>query len=141
MSHQINQSSEASNQDMVKKISTWLNNQPSILFAILFGSFAKGNDHRNSDIDLAIELDEKITPETKLSLLQSLAEITSRQIDLVDLKTVGEPLLNQIIQHGKQLKGNQQQFIDLTIKNVNMMEDFTPYIKRMLKERRDRLLT
>jgi len=95
----------------------------------LFGSFAKGRGQNHSDIDLAIELDKQMTAETKLQLLQSLGEITDRSIDLVDLKTVGEPLLNQIILYGKQLKGSQQQLINLSIKNVNMMQDFVPYIE------------
>jgi hypothetical protein len=34
-----------------------------------------------------------MTAEDKLSLLHSLGEITDITIDLVDLKTVGEPLL------------------------------------------------
>ncbi len=130
----------APTQDVIKAISAWLNNQPEIVFAILFGSFAKGTEQEYSDIDLAIELNTKMTADIKLSLLQSLGEITARNIDLVDLKIIGEPLLNQVVQHGKQLKGSQQQFIDLSIKNVNMMQDFTPYIKRTLKQRRERLL-
>ncbi len=121
-------------------INEWLIKQPSIHFAMLFGSFAKGTEKEHSDIDLAIELDEPMTGEKKLRFLQSLAEITDRTIDLIDLKTVGEPLLNQIIQHGKILKGSKSHYIDLSIKNVNMMQDFTPYLKRTLKERQERLL-
>ena len=140
MSNQIKESSQTNELEVILKISAWLDNQPFIIFAVLFGSFAKGRGQNHSDIDLAIELDKQMTAETKLQLLQSLGEITDRNIDLVDLKTVGEPLLNQIILHGKQLKGNQQQFVNLSIKNVNMMQDFSPYIERTLKERRKRLL-
>ena len=122
-----------------QQIVKWLNNQSAVQFAILFGSFAKGTAQQHSDIDLAIALDKPLTTKNKLNFLQSLGEITDRTIDLVDLKTVGEPLLNQIIQHGKQLKGTKADYIDLSIKNVNMMQDFTPYIERTLKERRDRL--
>jgi predicted nucleotidyltransferase len=123
-----------------KAIQRWITDQPEIHFAILFGSFAKKNTHPNSDIDLAIELDQPITSDIKLSLLQSLGEITNKTIDLIDLKKVGEPLLNEIIQSGKVLKGNNNKFIELSIKNINMMEDFTPYIQRTLNERRERLL-
>ena len=140
MSNQIKKSSQTNELEVIQKISAWLDNQPFIIFAILFGSFVKGRGQNHSDIDLAIELDKQMTAETKLQLLQSLGEITDRSIDLVDLKTVGEPLLNQIILYGKQLKGSQQQLINLSIKNVNMMQDFVPYIERTLKERRKRLL-
>jgi len=127
-------------ENITKKINEWVNKQPSIQLAILFGSFAKGKEQESSDIDIAIELDKPLTIEKKLSLLQSLGEITDRKIDLIDLKTIGEPLLNQIIQHGTMLKGTKANYIELTIKNVNMMQDFTPYIQRTLKDRRERLL-
>ena len=124
----------------INQIKKWLAEESTIKFAILFGSFAKGNSRSGSDIDIAIELDAPLSTENKLNILQSLGEITDKKIDLIDLKTVGEPLLNQIIQHGKVIKGSKQRFIELSIKNVNMMEDFTPYIRRTLKERRERLL-
>jgi len=127
-------------ENITKKINEWVNKQPSIQLAILFGSFAKGKEQESSDIDIAIELNKPLTIEKKLSLLQSLGEITDRKIDLIDLKTIGEPLLNQIIQHGTMLKGTKANYIELTIKNVNMMQDFTPYIQRTLKDRRERLL-
>jgi len=123
-----------------KIIHKWVAEQPSINLAILFGSFAKGTQTASSDIDLAIQLDKAMTTEDKLLFLQSLGELFDRNIDLIDLNTVGEPLLNQIIRYGKLLKGDKQDHIDLKIKNVNMMQDFTPYIERTLKERRNRLL-
>ncbi len=123
-----------------QQIDQWLSQQPSIHFAILFGSFAKNKNTTESDIDIAIELDKPLTTENKLSLLQSFAELTDRKIDLIDLKTVGEPLLNEIIQHGEIIKGTKNKFIQLSIKNLNMMQDFTPYLRRTLKERRTRLL-
>ena len=118
----------------------WLSAQTSIHFAILFGSFAKRASRPDSDIDLAVDLDEPLTAENKLILLQSLSELTDRRIDLIDLKTVGEPLLGQIVKYGKVLKGSKENFIELSIRNVNMMQDFTPYIKRTLKEKRERWL-
>ena len=85
--------------DTIQLITDWLTQQPTIQLAILFGSFAKGTYTKNSDIDLAIELDSPLTTDTKLSILQSLGEITDKKNDLIDLKTVGEPLLSQIIKH------------------------------------------
>lgn len=123
-----------------QQINQWLSKQTSIRFAILFGSFAKQTDTQESDIDLAIELNKPLTADTKLSLLQTFSELSNRRIDLIDLKTAGEPLLNQIIQHGKVLKGTKADMIQLSIKNLNMMEDFSPYLKRTLAERRARLL-
>lgn len=131
---------KSDNKKVEQQINQWLSKHASIHFAILFGSFAKQTNTPESDIDIAIELNEPLTAETKLTLLQTFSELSNRRIDLVDLKTVGEPLLNQIIQHGKVLKGTKADMVQLSIKNVNMMQDFTPYLKRTLEERRARLL-
>ncbi len=128
------------NQKIIRLIKQWLSQHPSIRFAILFGSFAKKTNTQESDIDLAIEMDKPLNAEDKLFLLQTFAELTDRRLDLVDLKTIGEPLLSQIVQQGKMLTGTQNDMIQLSIKNVNMMQDFTPYLKRTLAARQARLL-
>jgi len=42
----------------------------------------------------------------------------------IDLNTVGQPLLSQIKKYGKLLKGEQLQYAELAIKNVNTGQDF-----------------
>ncbi len=128
------------NQKIIRLIKQWLSQHPSIRFAILFGSFAKKTNTQESDIDIAIQMDKPLNAEDKLFLLQTFAELTDRRLDLVDLKTIGEPLLSQIVQQGKMLTGTQNDMIQLSIKNVNMMQDFTPYLKRTLAARQARLL-
>jgi len=58
----------------------------------------------------------------------------------IDLNTVRQPLLSEIMKYGKLLKGEQLQYAELAIKNVNTGQDFLPYIKRMMAERRQRHL-
>ncbi len=127
-------------EDVEQIVIQWLERQPLVEFAILFGSFARETSNAGSDIDIAVELDQPLTPDLKLSMLQSFSELTDRKIDLIDLKTVGEPLLSQIVKYGKVVKGTNEDFLRLSIKNLNMMQDFTPYLQRLLKERRARLL-
>ena len=127
-------------EDVEQIVIQWLERQPLVEFAILFGSFARETSNAGSDIDIAVELDQPLTPDLKLSMLQSFSELTDRKIDLIDLKTVGEPLLSQIVKYGKVVKGTDEDFLRLSIKNLNMMQDFTPYLQRLLKERRARLL-
>ena len=61
-------------------------------------------------------------------------------IDLIDLKTVGQPLLSQIMKYGKLLKGDTNAYAEIAIRNINTAQDFLPYIKRMMAERRLRYL-
>lgn len=66
---------------------------------ILFGSFRKAEDISNSDIDIAVEIDEKVGH--KLLELKELKELEKRikrrfQIHLFDRKSIDENLFNNI---------------------------------------------
>ena len=128
--------------EKIEKLKTWLKNNDTIEVAILFGSYAKETQTIHSDLDLAITLTSKrsLTAKQKINYIIQLSNTLSVSVDLIDLKNAGQPLLSQIIKYGKQLKGNRTQYAEIAIKNINTNQDFTPYIKRMLAERRTRLL-
>ncbi len=128
---------------ILEKLKIWLKNDDIIEVAIIFGSYAKETQTIHSDLDLAITLTSKrsLTAKQKIDYIVQLSDAFSVSVDLIDLKNAGQPLLSQIIKYGKQLKGNRTQYAEIAIKNINTNQDFTPYIKRMLAERRTRLLT
>ncbi len=123
-------------QKKIQQLQVALEQDADIKLAILFGSCAKESATFASDIDIAIKLDQPLSSEKKLRFIEIIAEKMGRAVDLVDLKTVGEPLLSQIIKDGIIIKGSRQMFVDLAIKNVYANEDFLPYIKRSLRARR-----
>ena len=126
-------------EELLKK---WFINHPEIELAMLFGSYAKGTATKHSDVDIALQLSDEgiICAEKKMAYLNQLSQIVDTMVDIVDLKTVGQPLLAQIMKYGKCLTGSKEVFTQLAIRNVNSTEDFTPNIERMLKERRKRWL-
>ncbi len=77
--------------------------------AYLFGSFAKGNQHDNSDIDIAIVLNdnENHTFETDVKLMiirkgeETIIEPHAFSKDEFDYNM---PIVNQIIKHGIRLE-------------------------------------
>lgn len=110
--------------------------QPTVLQAWLFGSVAKGTATSASDLDIAIETSSPLDALFKMSLIQRLTEASGRPVDLIDLKTTGEPLLGEIIRHGKCLIGNKANYAELLRRHLFEMEDFQPYISQLLKLRR-----
>jgi len=109
---------------------------PEVRLAILFGSLATGQGHHGSDVDLAIDAGQPLEPEAKMSLMAELAEYTGRPVDLIDLQTVGGPLLGQILRYGKRLLGEDRLYAELIKRRVFDEADFMPYHRRILKERR-----
>lgn len=126
----------SANFPLKQTVTTALRLQPDIVLAILFGSVAEGKERADSDIDIAIDVGRTLAAKEKISLISRLAEITGRPVDLIDLHTVGEPLLGQILQHGERILGSDSRYADLIRKHVFDKADFLPYRERILRERR-----
>ncbi|MDD3517882.1 MAG: nucleotidyltransferase domain-containing protein [Chromatiales bacterium] len=109
---------------------------PEIRLAILFGSLAGDLAGPDSDLDLAVAADHPLSAEAKMTLMGELAVATGRPVDLVDLNTVGEPLLGQILAHGLRLCGSDEGYARLVTRHLLDEADFMPYYRRILAERR-----
>jgi len=128
--------------DIVNTLKQWLNDQPDIELAILFGSYATGKATELSDVDVAIQLaaGQCFEAADKVRYLDTLSGLLHKNIDLVDLRVVGQPLLSQIMKYGQCLVGDPQTFGLLAVRNVNSAQDFMPNIEQMLMDRRERWL-
>lgn len=109
---------------------------PGIDLVILFGSLAKGNAHAQSDLDIAIDAGRRLTADEKMLLIGEIAAATGRPIDLVDMQVAGEPLLGQILQHGRRIFGSDSRYARVLSKHLFDQADFLPYQRRILAERR-----
>ena len=110
--------------------------EPGVELAIIFGSAATGAERRESDLDLAVDAGHLLTAEEKLSLVSKLAASIGRPVDLVDLRSAGEPLLGQILKHGIRILGTKARYAALLRRHLFDSADFLPYRKRILRERR-----
>lgn len=109
---------------------------PKLSLAVLFGSAATGRQQPDSDLDIAVAADQPLTANEKIAIISALAERTGRPIDLIDLKTVAEPLLGQIVRHGRRLLGSDTLYGELINRHLIEQADFMPYRARLLAERR-----
>lgn len=120
----------------VSAIREVLKKHGAIRHAIAFGSMAAGRARPDSDLDIAVDLGHRLTPEEKMQLIGDLAASCGRPVDLLDLRTTCGPLLGQILKHGRRLVGNDADRAELIRRHVFDSEDFLPYVDRMLRERR-----
>jgi len=65
-------------EEIRKQITDRLNKSPRPLRAILFGSFAHGASHDDSDIDLVVILDKEGKSDTYKALINNRVEISKR---------------------------------------------------------------
>jgi predicted nucleotidyltransferase len=113
-----------------------LSHFPNVVQALVFGSAAKGTQRPDSDLDIAVAAHQPLTANEKIDLIASLAAETGRPIDLIDLGEVAEPLLGQIVRHGRRLLGSDGAYGHLISRHLSEQSDFMPYRNRILAERR-----
>jgi uncharacterized protein len=71
-----------------------------------------------------------------MAIISALAERIGRPIDLIDLIVVDEPLLGQVVRHGRRILGSDKQYGELIRRHSFEQADFMPYRNRILAERR-----
>ncbi|MFC3285794.1 type VII toxin-antitoxin system MntA family adenylyltransferase antitoxin [Litchfieldella rifensis] len=108
---------------------------PYLEQVILFGSFASGQAHENSDVDVAVQSDRPLTAEQRLELIDAIALAFDRPVDLVDLSSAGEPLLSQIVTTGIRIRGSDAAWGRLIYKNIMESTDFVPLQRHILRTR------
>jgi predicted nucleotidyltransferase len=68
-----------------------------VRFAMVFGSTARESAGSESDLDIAVDLDAA----TDLAQLSAnLAQVAGREVDIVDLRDAGVPLLEELLRDG-----------------------------------------
>ncbi len=88
----------------------------------LFGSAARGDMHRGSDVDIAVHSKKSLTLSERMRISRSVRRmfhVGNREIDLVDLRHLTPELAMQIIQDGKRLIGTDRaddEFFRLSMK-------------------------
>jgi predicted nucleotidyltransferase len=109
---------------------------PHVKLAVVFGSLAAGAARPDSDLDLAVADDRPLSADARMALIADLAEHVGRPVDLIDLTRTGEPLLGQILAHGRRILGSDERYADLLRRHLFDEADFAPYRRRILAERR-----
>jgi len=106
------------------------------VLALVFGSVAQGRQRADSDLDIAVAANQALTATEKMDIIAALAERTGRPVDLIDLTVATEPLLGQILRHGRRLLGSDGAYGHLISRHLFEQADFMPYRTRVLSERR-----
>ena len=123
----------------MERITEGLRTHDGIDAAWLFGSVASGTADPTSDLDVAVLGQDPLAADEKTTLIEKLARITGRPVDLIDLQTTHGPIVGRILQDGVRL------FCDDTSLYAELLKrwwfdqaDWMPYRRRILKERRER---
>ncbi len=68
---------------------------------ILFGSYARGEQRPDSDVDLAIKSPKEISKKEIFELTQELEQLLKKDIDLIDLNAISDSFRYEILMNGQ----------------------------------------
>lgn len=126
-----------------QKLTTFLRGKEDIMFAYLFGSTARMEDNKKSDIDIAVYLTKDTIQHSPLypeSLSLSLEKKIKRPIDIRVLNNQNLRFLHQVLKDGELLfsKNNTQRVLFETDVYDRYL-DFKYFIDQYNRLRRERL--
>ncbi len=88
---------------MEEKIVENLLNELECEAIVLFGSYARGTQNSESDIDIAIKVKKEIDKKDLYRLSNILADELNKEIDLINLDEIGDTFRYEILINGKTL--------------------------------------
>lgn len=111
---------------------------PHVEAAWVFGSAARGNLRPSSDLDVAVLTAHPLSPEDKLHVIEHLAQLSGRSVDLIDLGDNPGPIVGRVLQEGQQLFcTNTSAYAELIKRWWFDQADWFPYRREILKARRE----
>lgn len=122
---------------VLEKLASRLAAESDIAFASVFGSVADGSAQFSSDVDVAVLADAPLEPGRRRRLVEMLAQITGRPVDLIDLREAGPVLLMSALQ-GQRLVGRGSRANAALLSRAWVdAADFLPVRERLLRQRRN----
>lgn len=121
--------------DLADQLRTALEGFPGLELVLLYGSLARGQARPDSDIDLAVQADHPLTAKDRITLIDTVSRAVQRPVDLVDLRTAGEPTMGQVVRHGRRILGSSAAHGRLIYTQLVDQADFGPLRRRILEER------
>ena len=105
---------------------------------VLFGSYSRGTQNAESDIDIAFKTKQLISKKDIFYLKQELEDVAGKDIDLINLDTIGDGFRYEILINGKTLYcKNELNFelykLDMYREFLDLNESRMPIIDRIKK--------
>lgn len=130
--------------EIKQKIEPILEKDKDILFAYVFGSQITGKTTFESDVDLALYLDEKCEDpfEKRISLIEKLQGILKKYVEVIILNEQKSIFFKfVIIKEGKAIfERSHEKRVDFELKTMQEYYDFQPFIEEYNKAYLERAL-
>ncbi len=132
------QSAETADEtDLVRAIAQCLDAFPDVVFCVLYGSYARGQSHAGSDLDVGIASTRPLPPERCRQIGTALTLALDKEVDLIDLQRHSGLILKEALCKGIVVQNKRPAvYANMMIRMLFNQSDMMPLHDRILKERR-----
>lgn len=127
-------------EEIIASLKVWFAGQQDVTLAILYGSFSKGCQTNQSDVDIAVHTEPPAEMDRLLDIQTEISRITGRDIDIVDLRQADGIILTRILTGGVRVKDKPELYAFYNIKAIYFNEDYLPLLRRMQKAHIERFI-
>jgi predicted nucleotidyltransferase len=114
----------------VMALTEYLTAQPDVMVAYLFGSRATGRARAESDVDVAVLLNEEdgfARFERRLQMMVEVSDVCGREADVIVLNDAPPLLQHQVLKHGRLLyERDRRARIEFEIRAGKIYADLEP---------------
>jgi hypothetical protein len=126
-----------------ERISKVLMKESNILFAYIFGSYARKEARKESDVDVAIFLKNpsimEEDPKFEVKLALKIEKVVNRPVDVRIMNDKPLTFINQVLKHGKVLfSRNENERMNFEMKMFDLYSDFRRLMDEYDKRRFER---
>lgn len=102
-----------------QKIVEFLTKKYKLKVIILFGSYARNTQNAESDIDIAIILNDNINIET---IKDELEDLLRKEVDLINLNNINDSFRYEILMNGKVLYTSNE--LEFEMYKIDMFREY-----------------
>jgi hypothetical protein len=128
------------NRELLRKVTGKLEKDKRVIFAYLYGSAARGTMGEDSDVDIAVFLENpKQDPLLEADISLELEQTLDRGVDVRIINHAPAIFINQVLKEGILLFSRDEPLrINFVVRNINEYLDFLPIINEYDKKRLER---
>ena len=108
---------------------------PKLKAIYVFGSFAKDEANKDSDIDIGIISEDRLSPSATFDMAQQLAVLINCDVDLLDIEQVPLVMQFQVISTGKNIYAKYPlELLEFETRIISMYQRFNEERKYIVGE-------
>lgn len=126
--------------EMLQRARAFLDRVAAVRVAIVYGSFARNAQRPDSDFDVAVAAESRLSVTAKVRIVTGLSRLLGREVDLIDLNEASGTVLTEALSQGRLLLNRDPELLARILSKAMVQhEDFDKLRDKLMRDKRARV--